>query len=65
MEGAVNPVHHDVRADQEDRRLQPERQLRQRAVAVVVELDQTFGGVDVEQERGANDQEPDAQVARE
>ena len=65
VESAVNPVHHEIRADQEDHRLQPERQSRERAVAIVVEGDQTFGSVNVEQECGSNDQEPDAQVARE
>ena len=65
MEAAVDPVHHEVRRDQEDRRLQPQRQLRQRPVAVVVELDQAFGGGDAEQPGGAEHQQADAQIARE
>ena len=50
VEAAVDPVHHEVGADEEDRRLQPQRQLRQRPVAVVIEFDQAFGGGDAEQE---------------
>ena len=65
MESAVKPVHHEIRADQEDRRLQPERQPRERPVPVIVEFDQSLGGGDAEQERGAHDQEPDAQIAGE
>ena len=60
----MNPVHHHVGAGQEDARLQPERQLRERAMPVVVELDQSLGGGDVEQERRPHDQEADAQIAR-
>ena len=45
MKAAMDPVHHEVGRDEEDRRLQPQRQLRERPVAVVVERDQSFRGV--------------------
>ena len=61
----MNPVHHDIGAEQEDRRLRPERQLRQRAVPVIIERDQPLAGGDAEEERGADHEEADAQIAGE
>ena len=61
----VQPVQHEVGGDQEQQRLKPERQLRQRAMAVVVECDQVVGVVNVEHHAGAEHQQPDAKHAGE
>src|SRR3954453_14106752 len=65
MESAMDPIHHQIRSHEKDRRLQPKRQLRQRPMTVVVELDQSLGTGDPEYKGGSENQEPDAQVARE
>ena len=52
MEHAVQPVHHEIGRDQEQDRLQPQWQPRQRAMAVVVEGDQ-FVGVAIPNTRAA------------
>ena len=65
MEHAVQPVHHEIGSDQEQDRLQPQRQRRQRAMAVVVEGDQFVGVVNPEQQAGAEHQQPDPEHARE
>src|SRR5262249_19333963 len=65
MKHAVQPVHHEIRRDEEDRRLQPNGQLRQRTMPVVIELDEGLRRGDAEQDGSADDQETDAQVARE
>src|SRR5215468_11202473 len=65
MECAVKPIHHEILPDQEDRRLRPQGQLGERAVAIFVEFDESVRVRDAEQDRGTDDQEPDAQIARE
>ena len=59
VEQPVQPVQHEVRQHEEQYRLRPQRQLRQRAVAVVVEGDQLVGIVDVEDEARADHQKAD------
>ena len=61
----VQPVQHEVRSDQEHQRLHPQRQLRQRPVAVFIEGDQVVGVVDVEDNAGAEHQQPDTEHPRE
>ena len=65
MEHAVQPVHHEIGQHQEQHRLQPQRQRRQRAMAVVVERDQFVGVMDPEHQAGAEHQKPDPEHARE
>ena len=64
MEHAVQPVHHEIGSDQEQDRLQPQRQRRQRAMAVVVEGDQVVGIANPEQQAGAEHQQPDPEDTR-
>ena len=65
MKHAVQPVHHEIGRDQEQDRLQPQWQPRQRAMAVVVEGDQFVGVANSKQQAGAQHQQPDAEHARE
>ena len=65
MEHAVQPVHHEIGNDQEQDRLQPQRQRRQRAMAVVIEGDQVVGIANPEQQAGAEHQQADAEDTRE
>jgi hypothetical protein len=60
----VRPVQNEIFADQEQHHLRGERQRGERPVAVVVEGDQAVGRGDAEQQRGADDEQPDAQVTR-
>jgi hypothetical protein len=62
MKSAVDPVHHQVRSNKKNGGLQPERQLRQRPVPVIVELDQSLGSGDPEQHSGSQDQQSDTQI---
>ena len=64
VEKPVRPIQDDVFADQEDDHLNGERQRGKRAVAVIVEGDQAVRGGDSEQQRGADDEHADAQIAR-
>src|SRR4029079_1983221 len=61
---AVKPVQHEVGRDEKQYPLQPERKLRQRSMAVVVECDQVIRLTDIEEDGGAKDQQPDAEDAR-
>src|SRR6185295_14378830 len=64
MKHAVQPVQHEVGRNEEQYRLHPERKLRQRPMAVVVECDQFVDVVNVEEDSGANHQQADAEDAR-
>ena len=48
---AVQPVQHEVGRNEEQYRLPPERKLRQRPMAIVVECDQFVDLVNVEEDR--------------
>ena len=61
MKGAMDPVHHEIGAHEKDRGLQPKRQLRKRAMPVVIELDQALGTGDAENRPQL--QEPKARCA--
>src|SRR5262245_2598601 len=64
MEEAMAEIHDQVSADEEDDRLQPQRQSRERPVPVLVERNQVICRGYTEQQHGADDQEPDAQITR-
>ena len=61
---AVQPVQHEVGRNEEQYRLHPERKLRQRPMAIVVECDQFVGLMNVEDDCGAEHQQPDAEDTR-
>jgi hypothetical protein len=61
---AVQPVQHEVGRNEEQYRLHPERKLRQRPMTIVVECDQLVGLMNVEEDSGAEHQQPDAEDAR-
>src|SRR5262245_25188101 len=64
MEEAMAEVHDQVRTDEEDDRLQPQRQSRKGTVPVLVKRNQLISAGYAEQQHCADDQEPDAQIAR-
>jgi hypothetical protein len=64
MKDPMTPVHDYVSPHEEDGRLQPQGQGRQRAVPILIERDQSISSADSKQQRRAHNQEPDAQVTR-
>src|SRR5258708_1912387 len=62
---AVQPVQHKIRQHQEQHRLQPQRQLGQWPVAIVVKRNQLVGVVNIEDYAGGEHEQPDPQYARE
>src|SRR6266404_1236260 len=64
VEQAVQPIEHKVRQNQEQHALEPQRQLGQRAVAVVVKRDERVGIMDSKDDAGAEDEESNPQYAR-
>ncbi len=58
MEHAVQPVHHEIGEHQEQHRLQPQWQRRQRPVAVVVEGDQFVGVMNPKQKPAPSTNSP-------
>jgi hypothetical protein len=65
MECAVNPIQHEIRADEENRRLQPKRQHGKRSVPIVIEFDESLRAGDAKESRGTEHKKADAQIARE
>ncbi len=65
MEGAMGPIEAELAGDQIEAELPPERQARQRPMAVIEEGDETIGGVDAEQIDREHHGEADAGIARE
>src|SRR5882724_177555 len=65
VEQAMQPIEHEVRQNQEQHTLEPQRQLGQRAMAVVVKRDERVGIMDSKDDSGAEDEESNPQYARE
>lgn len=58
------PIQQKISSHYEGNRLHPKRQLRQWSMAVLIELDQGIGAMDVEYQRRANNQKTDTQETR-
>src|SRR5260370_42547537 len=62
---AVQPIQHEIRRDQEQHGLQPQWQLGQGTMAVVVKGNQFVGVMYFEDDAGADHEQPDPKYARE
>src|SRR3972149_7872430 len=65
MEAAMDPIEQEIRYHHEDHGLQPERQCSKRAMAVLVDVHDRLGAMNVEYQRRAQRQHADTKKARE